>query len=403
MKRLTRTPLGRPAVRLLLVLVLGLPGQTLGQDAPLTRLEVGGVPALNFDSDEGFGYGVILEAYRYGASNQQPYVWTVQPTVFLTTEGRADFTAFFDAPHLLPRGWRVDAFLGSERQIATPYYGIGNDRPYDETLDAEGGSDPYYYRFGRTRRSAVFNLQRPVLETPLRALFGGGIVSTTIDPFPRDTGTTLFAQDFGIGEETEWSNYVRGGLVWDTRDRETGPRRGSWTELLVQWVDEGLGASSNFVRWTFTDRRYVSLGDRLVFAHRYLVQGVTDGAPAYEVFQVQTSFKQQEGLGGAKTVRGILKNRFAGRGMVVWNAELRWRVANFQLVGRPFHAVLSAFVDQGRVWDRQPSAGELFTDLHRGFGGGVRVGMGENFVVALDIGTSDDVGAQMYIGLGYLY
>lgn len=402
MKRVRLNPT-RTAVRLVVVLAMSQSGQVYGQEPVVPRLEIGGVPAINFDSDEGFGYGVILEAYQYGSDDELPYRWTLQPTVFLTTEGRRDLTLFFDAPHLLRRGWRLDVFLGSERQIAAPYYGVGNDTPYDESLAADDGPDPYFYRFGRTRRSATFNLQRPVFRMPLRALFGGGIVSTTIDPFPEDVGSTLFAQDYGTGEETEWSNYVRGGLIWDTRDRESGPRRGSWTELLVRWADEGLGASSSFVRWTITDRRYFSVADRLVFANRFLLQGVTDGAPSYELFLVQTSFKQQEGLGGAKTVRGALKNRFVGQGMFVWNAEVRWRALDFGLLGRPFHAVLSAFVDQGRVWAGQPRPGELFEDLHRGVGGGVRLGMGENFVVALDVGRSDEAGAQLYLGLGYLY
>lgn len=374
-----------------------------GQEASPPRLEVGGVPAINFDADEGFGYGAIVELYHYGPRGRGSYEWTLQPTVFLTTRGRRDFTVFFDSPSLLPQGWRVDAFAGREKQIATPYYGLGNATPYDATLDDDEGPDPYYYRFGRTRRSLTFNLQRSILESPLRLLFGGGIVGTEIEPVPEDRGTTLYRQELGTSEGTEWSNYVRGGLVWDTRDRETGPRRGSWTEVLVQWVDEGLGADLNFTRWTFTDRRYIPLGDRLVFAHRYLLQGVSSGAPAYELFRVQTSFKQQEGLGGARTVRGVLKNRFVGRGMLVWNAELRWRVGDFRLLGRASHVVLSAFVDQGRVWDEEIRIDELLTDLHRGIGGGVRLGFGENFIVALDIGTSKETGMPIYIGIGYLY
>ncbi len=65
--------------------------------------------------------------------------------------------------------------------------------------------------------------------------------------------------------------------------------------------------------------------------------------------------------------------------------------------------VLSAFVDQGRLWEEDVKLDELFTDLHRGLGGGVRLGMGENFIVALDLGKSEEAGMPLYIGLGYLY
>jgi outer membrane translocation and assembly module TamA len=67
----------------------------------------------------------------------------------------------------------------------------------------------------------------------------------------------------------------------------------------------------------------------------------------------------------------------------------------------PSHVVLSTFLDQGRVWDDGPRLDEVLSDLHRGWGGGVRVGMGD--VVALDAGTSRRGGLPIYIGLGYLY
>ncbi len=387
-----------------LVVCAGLvvPHAAVSQNPP-AGLEIGGVPAINFDSDEGFGYGALVELYQYGQEGLSPYVWSLRPTVFLTTEGRRDFTAFFDAPHLFSDGWRFDVFLGSEKQFATPYYGTGNDSSYDETRDDDQGPNPFFYRFGRTRRSATLNLQHDISDTPLRWLLGTGFVRTTVDPVPDNDGSTFYAEELGTPQTSDWSNYLRGGLVWDTRDRETGPRSGVWTEILLQRVDESLGADWSYTRWTFTDRRYFSLGRRLVFAHRYLLQGVGEGAPVHDLFQVQSSFRQQEGLGGSQTVRGVLKNRFVGRGMLVWNAELRWRAADFTLVGRSFHLVLSAFVDQGRVWEDNVKLDELLTDLHRGFGGGVRVGMGENFIVSLDVGRTGGAGMPLYIGLGYLY
>ena len=378
------------------------PGGGGAQQQP-TGLEIGGLPALNFDSDEGVGYGALVELYQYGQRGLLPYVWSLRPTVFVASRGRRDFTLFFDAPHVLSNGWRLDAYLGSEKQIATPYYGLGNATQYDRLLDSDEGPDPFYYRFGRERRTAKFNLQRNVSDTPLRWLFGAGLVRTSVLPVPESDGTTLYQADVSATEQTTWSNYVRAGLVWDTRDRETGPRSGVWTELLIQRVDESFGADADYTRWTFTDRRYFSLGERVVFAHRYLVQGVGAGAPVHDLFEVQASFRQQEGLGGAKTLRGVLKNRFVGRGMLVWNVELRWRAADFQLFGKPFHVVLSTFFDQGRVWDGNVRLDELFTDLHRGFGGGVRFGMGENFTVAIDMGSSEEAGKPLYIGLGYLY
>ena len=375
----------------------------VAQTPPSTGLEVGALPAINFDSDEGFGYGAFAELYQYGDGDVQPYVWTLQPTVFLTTEGRRDFTVFVDAPRFLSEGWRLTAFGGRQKQIATPWYGIGNDTPYSEALEDDEGPDPFFYRFGVVRSSLTFDLQNSLGDSPVRFLVGGGLEKATTNPVPEMEGTTLYALQHGTDEEEAWLNYLRAGLVWDTRDRETGPTSGTWTELLIRRTDRRLAADVTFNRITFTDRRYWSITDGLVFAHRVLGQHVTSGAPDFELFRVQSSFKQDEGLGGSKTVRGILRNRYVGRGMVVWNAELRWRAADFRLLGRDFHTVLSAFLDQGRVWENGFDLGGVFEDLHRGYGGGVRVGMGENFVVAVDAGTSSEAGLGVYIGLGYLY
>lgn len=388
-----------PACLVLATLVLATAATA---QAPRTGLEIGGVPALNFDSDEGFGYGVVLELYHYGQVGRAPYLWTLQPTVFLTTEGRRDLTVFFDSPHLLPGGWRLDAYVGSEKHIATPYYGLGNDAPYDQARETD--ADPYYFRFGRTRNRVAVNVQRGLGRLPLRVLVGAGADHVTLTPVPEGEGTTLLAEELAAAPAPGgWSNHVRAGLVWDTRDRETGTRRGTWTEILAQRVDEALGSDYGYIRVTLADRRYVPLGDRLVFANRLLVQHVSEGAPVHELDRVQTSFKQQEGLGGAKSVRGVMKNRYVGRGTFLWNAELRWRAADFRFLGRPFHAVLSAFLDQGRVWEDGVRVDELLAGLHRGYGGGVRLGMGENFVVALDAGTSRETGMPLYIGLGYLF
>ncbi|MCG6988075.1 MAG: BamA/TamA family outer membrane protein [Gemmatimonadetes bacterium] len=377
-----------------------LPVGGRAQSPAHTGLEVAGVPALNYDADEGFGYGVIAELYQYGRGGAAPYRYTLQPTLFLTTGGRRDVTLFFDAPHVLPGGWRLDAFLGSEKQIATPFYGTGNDAPYDPSLESD--QNPYYYRFGRTRRRAEINVQHTLFDRRLRALMGVGAAHTDVIDVPKGVGTTYLA-DLGTGPDGGWSNHVRVGLVWDSRDRETGPRRGTWSDILLQRVDPALGSDWRYTRWTLTDRRYFSISRALVFANRFVLQGVSGSAPFYDLQVLQTSFKQQEGLGGAKTLRGVLKNRYTGDGLFLWNAELRWEAVDFSALGKDFHTVLSGFVDSGRVWSGSPRLSQVFRGLHRGIGGGVRLVMGENFVVAVDAGTGAETGMPLYIGLGYLY
>lgn len=363
--------------------------------------EISGVPALNFDADEGFGIGAALELYNYG-SGVLPYRFTIQPTLLITSEGRRDLTVFFDAPALLRDGWRMTAFAGSERQLAQPYYGIGNATQYDARLESAPNS--YFYRFGRARLRASADFQRRIGRSSGRVLLGAGVSRSTFDITPYDSGTTLLAsQTGGQTPPAERTNFLRAGLLWDTRDQEIGPQRGTWAEALVQRVDRGLGATEDFTRWTATVRQYVPVSPRVVFAQRLIAQGIEGDAPFAELSTIQSSFKQQEGLGGSGSIRGIPKDRYIGKALFVSNSELRWRALDFALFGRPSFLALSGFTDAGRVWTDRFDASTMLSDLHVGYGGGVRLGFGPSFIVATDIGHSSESAAAVYVGLGWMY
>jgi outer membrane translocation and assembly module TamA len=364
--------------------------------------EVSGIPALNYDADDKFGYGVVLELYNYGLKGKLPYLVTIQPTVFLTTGGRRDFRLFVDAPDAFGSLWRINTFIASETQLASPYYGIGNLTVHDAALEAEPNTK--YYRFGRRRFLLTSDVQRRLGGSALRLLLGAGAARGRVDETESGTTTTLLQQQLaGAAAPEGWSNFVRAGLVWDTRDREVHTSRGTWADVLVQRVDKSLGSAWDFTRSTLTVRQYVPLGSTVTLAERVLVQDVSGDAPFYELAYVQTSFKSQEGLGGATTMRGLPKDRFIGKGLAVSNTELRWRAREFTLLEKPASLTLSTFVDAGRVWAERIVLSELGSDLHVTYGVGARVGRGPNFVVALDVGHSSESPASVYVGFGYLF
>jgi outer membrane protein assembly factor BamA len=371
------------------------------QQSKPRSFEVSGLPALNFDADEGFGYGVILALYGYEPSSTT-YRWTAQPTVFLTTGGRRDYTFFFDAPSSATHPWRFTAYAGREQQLAFPYYGLGNATPYDSSL--EHGSTRYFYRYGRDRTRFTGDVQHSLGHQSLRALLGVGASVDRIDLTPFDSGTTLIQHDLSnLNPPTAHTNYLRGGLRWDPRDREIGTQSGNWVDILVQRVDKSLGASNDYTRWTAAARHYQPIGGRLTLASRLVAQNTSADAPFYVLGELQTTQKPQDGLGGSSSIRGLPKDRYVGRGVMIANNELRWRAADFTLLGRQSSLVLSGFVDAGRVWTNDVDLSTAFNELHAGYGGGARVALGSSFVVAVDIGHSAQSTAPMYIGLGYMF
>ncbi len=365
---------------------------------PATGWERVGMPAFNYNSDEGVGYGLLAEIYNYGAG-LTPYKFTIQPIFFRTTKGRQDVVVFFDAPHVLPGGWRFDVTVARERQLAQSYYGVGNTSVYDSTLEI--GLNPYYYRYGKTQTRVYTNLQHRIGNSSARYLFGYGLARVTTDAVPFDSGTTLFASHFPTAQEGT-IGFVRTGIVWDTRDRESGPTRGTWAELLAQRVDRAFGATDEYTRVSATVRQYVPIRHNLVAAVRVLAQQTNGDIRAFDMSTLQSTYKNQEGLGGNNSVRGIARNRFIGKGVALANTELRWKFKEFSLRGKPVFLLASAFADAGRVWQNAIQVGELFEDLHTGYGGGLRIGLGPSFVVAFDYGKSKESSA-LYIGLGYLF
>ncbi|HSQ33154.1 MAG TPA: BamA/TamA family outer membrane protein, partial [Gemmatimonadaceae bacterium] len=268
----------------------------------------------------------------------------------------------------------------------------------------ETGSTRYFYRYGRDRLRAAADVQHALWHPALRVLLGAGASNDKIDLTPFDSGRTLIERDMdGATPSTGHTNYLRAGLTWDTRDREIGPRSGTWADVIVQRVDTRLGASASYTRWTATARHYQPIGSRLTLANRVLAQNVQGRAPFYALSELQTTQRPQDGLGGASSVRGLPKDRYVGRGTVLSNNELRWRAADFNLHGRPSSVVLSGFIDAGRVWADGIQLSGLTRELRAGYGGGARLAFGPSFVVAVDVAHSAQSTAPIYIGLGYLF
>ncbi len=205
--------------------------------------------------------------------------------------------------------------------------------------------------------------------------------------------------------------------------------KGIWTEAVVEGAPEFLGAESSFAKFALIHRQYFTIvPDDLSLVYRLAYQTTLAGdVPFYYQTQVMTSYltgSLSEGLGGAKSIRGIYRNRVVGDGFFYGNLEMRWKFARFRFIGSKFYLGLNGFTDFGQVTNKidvNPLAlgsssfyvdyeNHYFKDdaekMHFSYGAGLRVVMNENFVIAVDYGraTNDQDGKSgMYIGLNYLF
>ena len=413
----------------------------MAQDSdPITGWSFGGVPAIAYNSDTGFQYGLILNIYNYGDGSLYPeYNHSTYIEWSRTTKGSGINKIFFDSKYLLPYDIRITSELSYLTEQLLPFYGFnGYESEYNADFEDDelevGYISRAYYRHAREITRLTADFQRQFLMENTRWIAGFGYWNTEInsidldklndgkddeDKLPDIPGLydEYAADGYLSDDEVEGgnTNFIKLGLVYDTRDNEPNPMSGMWSEILVTTIPEFLGNDFNYSLLTGTHRQYFTIIPRdLSFAYRLGYQGVISGdIPFFMLPWYQSSYKTEEGLGGSKSLRGILKNRVVGNSVAYGNFELRWKFLHKQVFGQNLYLALNTFVDVGTVLetygnDKYKSDYTKFEDegVHVSYGGGLRIALNENFIVAIDFGMAadeQDGNSGLYIGLGYLY
>ena len=424
--------MNRKAILILLVLTVSF---VMGQEAK-TGWGFGGVPAVAYNSDTGFLYGIVFEAYNYGNGSHSPdYDYTIKPTWTRTTKGSGANELFFDSKYLLPNDIRVTAYAGYLTEQALPFYGFNgyeaNYTPGFENADSSNYITRMYYRHERNTLRLTADFQKSILSENLRAIAGIGILNTDVAPVDIEVLNEdqededklpdvpalydeyvadgyISAEEAGGGA----TNFIKLGLVYDTRDNEPNPMSGIWTEALFTTYPEFMGSDFAFSTFTATHRQYFTLIENdLSFAYRVGYQQNFGDTPFFMLPWYQSSYKVTEGLGGSKSLRGILKNRVVGNTIVLANMEARWKFFRTVVGGQNLYLALNGFSDFGQVItpyevDDEDLPVEAEEGLHLSYGGGLRIVLNENFIIAVDYGMAGEVQdgtSGLYIGLGYLY
>jgi outer membrane protein assembly factor BamA len=259
--------------------------------------------------------------------------------------------------------------------------------------------------------------------------------------FPLDANT-LYENymDWGIILENEknggFVSAPRVGLMYDSRDFETAPSRGIWAESNLTLAPKFLGTTHQFNRYMLIWRHYIPINfvegsavpnEKLVFAYRLNYQGTIGHYVPYYMMPVFSTIGREwerDGLGGYRTIRGIMRGRIQALDMAFFNTELRWRFVHFQAFNQNIYLALNAFVDggmatryydnsyRGNNWDDDRQMFEKYIDrnhakgLHTAAGGGFRVVINQNFIIAVDYAkpfNKQNGNGGLYVNTGYLF
>jgi len=214
------------------------------------------------------------------------------------------------------------------------------------------------------------------------------------------------------------------GLVYDTRDNEANPTKGLWTEAIVS-ASTGIAGSygTAFSKFTVTHRQYFTLWkNHLSFAYRLGYQQTLSGTSPhyYEPFMASSwpGSAYSEGLGGGRSLRGVMRNRVVGNGVGYANLEMRYKFFETVFLKQNLYIAIAPFLDLGQVFvpydvntddvpvDVYDNYFATEEGLHIGAGAGLYIALNENFILAVNHGRALDKRdgiAGTYINIGYLF
>lgn len=462
-------PRVKPLKQLLPYILLSITTTTRSQpakaqqaDSTYNRVKTGwtfgALPILAYDSDLGVEYGGLVNFYYYGDGKTYPnYHQSLYAEVSHYTKGNDIKRCFFDSPNLLP-GIRLTSDMSYCVNRATDFFGFnGDEAVYKRIWTTDVTGNPEYktkafYKYsrkimhfsadiqgdvvGRTFRWAaglsLFNFNTgPVNLNPLNEKNNG---SSHLPPIP-----TLYDRyvEWGMIKSNEkrggFNTYVRVGAIYDTRDNEANPQHGICSELILNIALPEFGNEQyEHVNLSLTHEQYFTLiRNMLTFAYRLALQTKLMGhIPFYLKPNLATLYLRKssfEGLGGAQTLRGILRNRIVGDGVAYGNFELRWKAIRTIIWRQNVYIALSAFTDMGQVvqkvvFNRENAiriatqqdptfkASNFFAHtndhLHVSYGCGLHIALNENFIFGIDYGraTSPQDGRQgIYSTMSFLF
>ena len=417
----------------------------------------GVLPSVAFDADLGFQYGALTNIYYFGDGSTYPeYLHSFYAEAAYTTKHFGIFRFAYDSKYLIPKH-RLSVDLTYLPDQMCDFYGFNGYQSFYNAAYTKQGDDAYitraYYKYRRDLFRFSADLQGEV-SRPWYWNVGIGLLHFGVGPVDVDRlnkftkkeekklpdTVTLFDRyvahgDIKQDEATGGAHpYLHAGLTFDTRDRQQNPRSGIHADAFVTYY-AGIGKMGDYnnVKFNAAWRHYLPIVEnRLTFAYRVGAQlNVAGNSPFYLNTYLNQLYMQRvvyEGLGGANSVRGIMRNRILAPGVAFANVELRTQLFSFKVGKNMFYVGLNPFVDAGMVVQpyadvvSDPHAATQITTTstelpshdrgihapHFGGGCGLKIAMNDNFVLSVDWATAFDHQdnskfSNLYIKMGYMF
>lgn len=365
----------------------------------------GGVPALNYNSDEGFGFGVLGSIYKYDG-HTDPYKLSMTFLFFLTTKQVHSHRIDLDWLNVGGSPLRLQARIQLDANNTSNFCGYGWDVSCDpavaqQAADAQGLTGTarddfirHYYKVRWIRpngyvlaRYQIGHSTKPKLE-----LFAGWRGGEFLSRFWNKKGPypgSLYDTTTG-GGENGFLSVVQVGAMVDTRDNEPAPRRGYWHEISLRAAPHFLGSKWQYWGFNGTFRFYAPLIPKegiLTLASRTVLDGMFGDANVNELGYTGGS-KVYDFGGNEYSGRGIRLRRYIGKAKAMEQLELRYAFARFPVVGVHVELTALAFFDTVVAAAEWNDLGPALAHPRFGEGPGLRLAFNQDFIIRFDLGFS---------------
>jgi len=416
---------------ILLIFLFSCTFSGICQEKVKTGVGVGPLPKVGVDADNGFYAGLQLNVnnYKDGALFPNPYS-TFYCDVSYYQKGIVNVILSYDDRSLIP-GVRFCTAIQYCNDKCYNFFGCNgyqsnfNTTLYDFEDKSAGESCGKFY--GTHHQFVNFKIDCVGKFADHFGWEAGYHLVWTQFSDPLEPGQGYYGGDnylyklynkWGLIPDSQlgggWNSEIRAGLVFDTRDSEASPSKGMWAEGHLIAAPKFIGTTAPYYKFCLNWRHYVPLyKDRLTFAYRLVYQGLFNNDAPWYILPFYTVVGPQfdrDGVGGFRTLRGIMLNRIQGLQTAFFNTEIRWRIVDFNLLKQRISLCASGFFEGGMVVKPYnldygshctPTASSAEQELylkyidntvndkmHLSAGGGIRFIFNRNFIIAFELGKA---------------
>ncbi|MGY6558913.1 MAG: Omp85 family outer membrane protein [Nitritalea sp.] len=206
-----------------------------------------------------------------------------------------------------------------------------------------------------------------------------------------------------------FTSMLAAALIWDTRDLEPDPSKGTFLEYSHEYSAKWLGSDFSFNKFMVQGQHFQTVAKWRGGKSRLTLAGMAAfgyvwGSNINWLEMFDLSSQAEAGginvLGGDRSLRAFRESRFVAPAIGLINLEARFRLYDFRALNQHFALGLTPFYDMGRGWDELSRVGLEGWRGAPGIGG--RIAWNQSTIIRLDFASGAE-GNQFFFGFGHIF